>query len=364
MPEARILPFYSLRIPTYPEHALHLDDSPLQIISHRPDPGETIPSATPPEGFTPAIAIATILYNWHPDALLAFLDTRTWVTFTWNLRLGDGRQIEIGRVRGRVMVGELDAKEEWTWATAWDMTKSGKEDDDDDEDGWFEGKWVVDCRDSFLNAVSAQGKTLEEVNSHARRELWDWILASRWETGKKLRHHLFVESAALGVDAWSDGLQISPHWLYRAMDLGRCTFCGREGGEGLKKCRKCGTATYCGVECQKGDWKVHKGVCGMGLEERGKALFYSRGEGGLAGARARTPGVEDGKEEDDEDDEDDEEEDDEEEDDEEDEGPGWVIEGGSRSVAELRKMPAKLSEKEVKETVDMMEQMMREASRR
>ncbi|KZV93557.1 hypothetical protein EXIGLDRAFT_576441, partial [Exidia glandulosa HHB12029] len=29
----------------------------------------------------------------------------------------------------------------------------------------------------------------------------------------------------------------------------------------MKQCSKCRQVTYCGQECQKGDWKAHKKVC-------------------------------------------------------------------------------------------------------
>ena len=33
------------------------------------------------------------------------------------------------------------------------------------------------------------------------------------------------------------------------------------GSFGTKSCGACGVASYCSVECQKGDWKVHKHSC-------------------------------------------------------------------------------------------------------
>ncbi|KAF2136549.1 uncharacterized protein K452DRAFT_128238 [Aplosporella prunicola CBS 121167] len=40
----------------------------------------------------------------------------------------------------------------------------------------------------------------------------------------------------------------------------RCKTCGRT--EGTRKCTGCGRVRYCGRECQKKDWKVHKRLCG------------------------------------------------------------------------------------------------------
>lgn len=38
-----------------------------------------------------------------------------------------------------------------------------------------------------------------------------------------------------------------------------CRVCGKAGSA---TCTRCGTAVYCGRECQKKDWKAHKRVCG------------------------------------------------------------------------------------------------------
>lgn len=46
-----------------------------------------------------------------------------------------------------------------------------------------------------------------------------------------------------------------------------CTNCGREegvsAGVGLKACGKCQGVRYCGVECQRVDWRVHKKKCNV-----------------------------------------------------------------------------------------------------
>lgn len=47
-------------------------------------------------------------------------------------------------------------------------------------------------------------------------------------------------------------------------DVGRevmlCGACGRV--DNVKKCGGCGVVAYCGKECQKKDWEMHKQVCG------------------------------------------------------------------------------------------------------
>jgi hypothetical protein len=40
-----------------------------------------------------------------------------------------------------------------------------------------------------------------------------------------------------------------------------CAFCGKINGATIMKCSRCKSASYCSKDCQKGDWKKHKGVC-------------------------------------------------------------------------------------------------------
>ncbi|KAM0327214.1 hypothetical protein ACHAQA_006348 [Verticillium albo-atrum] len=50
----------------------------------------------------------------------------------------------------------------------------------------------------------------------------------------------------------------------------RCSSCGATEAKGtggpLKKCSRCQTAKYCGAECQKKDWRTHRGECAPGLQ--------------------------------------------------------------------------------------------------
>ena len=40
----------------------------------------------------------------------------------------------------------------------------------------------------------------------------------------------------------------------------QCSYCNTQH-EDLKKCSGCGQVEYCGKECQKKDWPVHKPIC-------------------------------------------------------------------------------------------------------
>jgi len=39
-----------------------------------------------------------------------------------------------------------------------------------------------------------------------------------------------------------------------------CAHCGKHGTE-LRRCSRCRLASYCGAECQKAGWKLHKAAC-------------------------------------------------------------------------------------------------------
>jgi hypothetical protein len=45
------------------------------------------------------------------------------------------------------------------------------------------------------------------------------------------------------------------------LDLVVCAGCGKVEEEGMKRCARCLAVVYCGVECQRGHWGVHKLGC-------------------------------------------------------------------------------------------------------
>lgn len=46
----------------------------------------------------------------------------------------------------------------------------------------------------------------------------------------------------------------------------RCVTCWKS--ENVKRCTKCMVVAYCGTECQKKDWKMHKKICAQLANER------------------------------------------------------------------------------------------------
>jgi len=50
-----------------------------------------------------------------------------------------------------------------------------------------------------------------------------------------------------------------------------CAHCGVQGMT-LKRCKHCMQVWYCGAQCQKAEWKVHKNTC-MSIDDIGRAVW-------------------------------------------------------------------------------------------
>ncbi|KAF1831005.1 hypothetical protein BDW02DRAFT_75734 [Decorospora gaudefroyi] len=256
-----LIPLPSFRLPDYPDTPLHLNGAPLSILNT---------TTTTTTTLTPATGLSTILYNWHPNTLSALLDPDAWFSLTWT-RSAPQQTIEIGRIRNQITFGTLSADgTTWLLMLSYNIVPSGP----------ARGTWVPNCGESMQGCDFVAGP---ELVDELAQELLTRLLRERvWETGKGVVHRFYVEYAAM-EDVWGDGIAMSPHWLYEAPQLVRCTNCGCGAEDGLlalKRCGRCGTAAYCSDWCQRVDWKVHKHICGMSLEERGQALRIS-GKGGL-----------------------------------------------------------------------------------
>lgn len=258
------------RLPDHPDAPLHLDRQPLCIADI-----EAFCESTKANDLTAAIGIATILYNWCPDALSAFLDLDAWFSFTWSLAIQQGEadetNIEIGRVGNQITFGTLDKDgNDWTLMLTYNISIEGSD----------RGAWIPNPKESMKGDEDITDPT--EIDTLSRGFAKDMILEKGWSTGKKLRHKFYIEYAPM--DVWGDGIPMNPHWLYKSLNLSECTVCGKKAKENspLQRCGRCGTATYCSSECHRKDWAVHKHICSLSLEDRGQMLAITE-KGGLIG---------------------------------------------------------------------------------
>lgn len=262
-----------LRIPGRPDRPLTLDGKPLSVIEE-----STRDNNSDALELTAAIGVATVLHDWCLEALFALLDIDNWFSFTWILTLNQGAEnegkIEIGRIRNQITMGTLGKDEHWEVMMTFDISPL--------EDNPSGGLWVPNIKETMLGNRNVEDKA--EVEKMGISFVKDLLANRRWLTGKNMRHEFFVESPNIGVDPWEDGMRMNPHWLYETLDLAKCTTCKStaESGKSLNRCGRCGTASYCSGGCQQKDWPVHKAVCSMSMEDRGKALHYTQ-QGGLVG---------------------------------------------------------------------------------
>jgi hypothetical protein len=261
-------PLVDLRIPGSTNEDILLDGSPLRIVNH-----EYLPEDADLSALTVAIGTATVLYRWCPEALLALIDVGNWFSFTWSVTLQQDSPaeytVEIGRIRNQITMGTLDKDGLWRQMLTFTISPL--------EDGKYQGSWVPNTEESMLGDENIADPS--EVERRGREFVKDLVVRKIWLTGKKMKHEFFIESHTVGMDPFTDGVAMNPHWLYQGLDLTKCTTCESEKRP-LSRCGRCGTASYCSSACQQKDWPVHKAVCSMSTEDRGKALHLTM-NGGL-----------------------------------------------------------------------------------
>jgi hypothetical protein len=256
------------RLPDYPGSELQLDRSPLSVVDT-----ENFTKDDETSNLSAAVGIATVLYNWCPESLTAFLDLDAWFSFTWSLAIQQGESdetnVEIGRVGNQITFGTLDKDgDDWKLMLTYNISM----------DGLDRGAWIPNPRESMKGDDDITDPV--EIDKLSREFARSLVVEKRWTTGKKIRHKFYIEYAPM--DIWGDGIPISPHWLYKSLDLLKCTSCAIAADEKitLQRCGRCGTATYCSNACQRKDWAVHKHICSISLEDRGQMLAITE-NGGL-----------------------------------------------------------------------------------
>jgi hypothetical protein len=278
---SRTVPLDTFRLPDYPNALIQLDRLPLSVVSI----DDSFVDASNSD-LTTAIGITTVLYHWCPDALAAFLDLDAWFSFTWSLAVQQGEadetNIEIGRVGNQITFGTLNKDgDDWTLMLTYNISLEGPE----------RGAWIPNRNESMKGNDDITDPA--EIDRLSRAFAKSLIAQKRWSTGKKMRHKFYVEYAPM--DVWGDGIAMSPHWLYKSLDLTECTACGKSTHESspLQRCGRCGTSTYCSNTCQRKDWAVHKHICSLSLEDRGQMLAITE-KGGLINWDSKRTFAEDG----------------------------------------------------------------------
>jgi hypothetical protein len=177
----------NFRLPDHADATLQLDSAPLCVADI-----EAFTENTDNSKLTAAIGIATILYNWCPDALAAFLDMDAWFSFTWSLTIQQGEadetNIEIGRVGNQVTFGALDKDgDNWTLMLTYNISIEGLD----------RGAWIPNPKESMKGNDDITDPT--EIDRLSRGFVRSMILEKRWTTGKKLRHKFHIEYAPMDV---------------------------------------------------------------------------------------------------------------------------------------------------------------------
>jgi hypothetical protein len=266
-PPLRLKPLPNFRLPDYPNNPLYLDGQPLAVIDTSSSTSQSSsPSSDAPKNdldndpLTPALGIATILYNYHPAALAAFLDLDAWISLTWTFSYSTTtttttgtaaaaskkkQTIEIGRIRNQITFGILEGDgEKWGAVFCFDIAEPpsstlAHEGTGEVVEG---GTWRPNPRESMVGAKPLPSASA--VHTLALAFVRDLLRKRRWEAGtaKGSVHKLFVEYAPMmdddvdegeegkgekdDVEGWGgDGILMNPHWLYEGLDLGVCCAC-------------------------------------------------------------------------------------------------------------------------------------------
>jgi hypothetical protein len=118
-------PLTFLRAQPFPGLNLSIDGSPVAIVNT-----SNFDEDTDRENLTPAHAVSTILWNWHPNALRAFLDHKKYSAFEFAIveeRAGDREKIThmITRHDRAILIGDYDKDMEWNYQLSHDFLENG-----------------------------------------------------------------------------------------------------------------------------------------------------------------------------------------------------------------------------------------------
>ena len=106
---------------------------------------------------------------------------------------------------------------------------------------------------SKINLVSSDGKIKPEWEDEIMK---DWIYISVYSDGIKLVSNILREPSIMMLNE-------NERYLYNVAARKECDVCGIQSLQ-LYKCEGCNQSWYCGISCQKLDWKrKHKVICDL-----------------------------------------------------------------------------------------------------
>ncbi|KAG9696218.1 hypothetical protein KCU95_g4420, partial [Aureobasidium melanogenum] len=119
-------PLAFLRTRPFPDLDLSIDGFPVAIVDTEAYVEETVK-----KDLTAAIATATILWNWHPNALRAFLDCQKYSAFefaTWDSAPGAERYVThmISRHDRAILIGHYDQDIDWGFKVSYGLLEDGR----------------------------------------------------------------------------------------------------------------------------------------------------------------------------------------------------------------------------------------------
>ncbi|KAF1344999.1 hypothetical protein BDV97DRAFT_402741 [Delphinella strobiligena] len=206
-------PLAFLSIDPFPNLGHNISGHPVAIVD-----SSKFDEDTEKDSLTPAHAVATALWNWHPNALRAFLDTSIFKGIEWVIR---------DRTTSTRTFTHLIAR--------------------------HDREVVVGCYNYDLDWELQCSFGMPENSPWGRYWARDTLYNERWKAASKRTHTLTLGDSSRPVD---------PHTLFGTKNDAVCTSCDASAlTRRLRHCAKCHSARYCSTECQASDWKVHNAIC-------------------------------------------------------------------------------------------------------
>jgi hypothetical protein len=105
---------------------LSINGSPVAIVNI-----SNFDEDTDSKSLTPAHAVSTILWNWHPNALRAFLDHKRYSEFEFAIveeRMGDREKIThmITRHDRAILISDYNKDMEWNYQLSYGVLEDGR----------------------------------------------------------------------------------------------------------------------------------------------------------------------------------------------------------------------------------------------